>query len=402
MKNDRMEQKLKIKRQDLYNFFFVFLYKLILDLSYYFVIFPVFGYMRFELNFNSLKLVESYLLLFIIFILMPKSSRKLSNVMVWLLVLISYVPMLTLFAFMDQPRLYMYAVTGFWLLVFLLLKIPMIKIPSLKESQAKIIRYLIFFSLLLIVFLMLYKYFGFSFSFDLTKVYEIRAKYKEINIPLAGYLFNWMAYIVGPIFFVLFLTKRKWIFVGLIVVLQLFLFSKTGNKTFLFILPFVLVLMWIITSKNPLAYMTIGLIGIILLGMFSYWLIDDIWMSSLFTRRTLLSPAQLSFLYHDFFSQNTHTFLSQHRIFRAFLDYPYHLDPPHLIGEVYFNKSEMCANNGIYGDGYMNFGFIGLALWGIFLVIILKLIDSFSRNKNMKITVAAISMPAFVLQTLHY
>jgi len=392
-----MELNLKIKKQNLYNFFIIVLYKAILDLSYYFVISPVWRYARFDLNFSTLKFIESYFLLFVIFILMPKSSKKLSNVMIWLLILLSYVPMLSLFAFMDQPRVYMYAVTGFWALVFLLLKLPVVSFAPLKNSQSKIIRYSIFIGLTGIVFFLIYKYLGIFFNFDLTKVYDIRREYRAIGIPFAGYLFNWIAYIVNPIFFALFLVKRKWIWVGLIIFLQILLFSVTGLKAFLFALPFVLALMWIVNRKNPLTWMAIGLAGIILVGMSSYWLIDDIWGSALFTNRTLLIPAQLSFLYYDFFSTHDYTFLSQHRVFRTFLDYPYHLDPPHLIADVYFDKPEMNANNGIYADAYMNFGHIGFIFWAILLTVILRLIDSFSRNKDLKITVAAIAMPAIFL-----
>ncbi len=45
----------------------------------------------------------------------------------------------------------------------------------------------------------------------------------------------------------------------------------------------------------------------------------------------------------------------------------------------------------------MNFGFFGLFLWSIFLSLILKLFDFFSKNKNIKITIGAIAMPAIVL-----
>lgn len=390
-------QMLLIKKHYVLGFFFLVLYKIILDLSYYFVISPVFGYMRFTLNLSAIKLIESYFLLLIIFVLMPKSSKKLSNVMVWLLILVSYIPMLTLFAFMNQPRIYMYAVSGFWILVFLLLQFPTIFIAPLKKFQSKIIRYSIFICLGLVVLFLIYKYLGFSFAFDFTKVYDIRAQYVEKGIPLAGYLFNWMAYIINPIFFALFLSKKKWIPVILIVILQLFLFSSTGNKTYFFILPFVLVLMWVATRKYPFCWMAAGLSMIILLGMFSYWLIGDVWISSLFNRRTLLVPAQLSFFYYDFFSTHEYVFLSRHRIFRTFLDYPYHLAPPNLIAEVYFNKPEMNANTGIVGDAYMNFGFIGFLFWGVLLSAILRLIDSLSKNKDMKITIAAIAMPAIFL-----
>lgn len=388
---------LRIQKNTIYILLSVILYKIVLDLSYYFITFKVGDYVKFELHPNNVKLVESFILLLIIFFLMPKSSKKLSNIMVWLLVFLYYVPMLTLFALMDRPRAYMYAVTGFWILIFLLLKLPLISLSILKKRQSIMILCLIFVCLTGIVILLIFKYLGFSFNFDLEKVYIIRAKYIEMGIPLAGYFFNWVAYVVNPFFFAFFLVKKKWIPIIFITLLQIFIFSSTGLKTFLFALPFVLVLMWIITRKNPFAWMAIGLVGIILLGMGTYWLIDDTWIYFLFTRRVLLLPAHLSFIYYDFFSKNDFTFLSQHRIFTDFINYPYHLNPPYLIGEVYFNRPGNAANNGIYADAYMNFGHAGFVLWGFLLVIILKIVDSFSKNKDMRITVAAIAMPVIIL-----
>lgn len=384
----------KIKKQDLYNFFFIVLYKIALDLFYYFFILPVWGYAGFELNFNILKFVESFFLLIVIFLLIPKSKERLSNIMVWLLVLLSYVPMLTIFAFMDQPRIYMYAVTGFWMLVFLLLNLPTISVTPFKRPQSKIMRYGIFIILSGLVFFLIYKYLGVFFNFDFAKVYDIRAEYGARGVALAGYLFHWSAYIVNPIFFAIFLVKRNWFLVGVVIFLQVLLFSVTGMKAFLFALPFVLVLIWIISRKNPLFWMAFGLTALILVGLLSYWLIDYSDISSLVVRRVLFVPAQLSFFYYDFFSQHDHTFLSQHRIFGDFLDYPYHLPPANLIGEVYYDSSKTSANNGLYADAYMSFGFIGFVFWAILLTIILKLIDSFSQHKQKIIAVAAIARPA--------
>jgi len=358
---------LKINKNTIWAFLSILFYKIVLDLSYYFVI------------------------------SMPKTSKKLSNIIIWLLILLSYIPMLTIFALKDESRIYMYAITGFWMLVFLLLELPRISILSLKKSQSKIIYYSLFVFLSIIVLFLISKYLGFSLNLDLTKVYDIRSQYGKLKIPLAGYLFNWMAYILNPMFFIIFLIRRKWISLTLIIFLQILLFSVTGMKAFLFTIPFVLVLAWIVNRENPLFLMASGFSGIVLLGMISYWLIDDMWISSLFTRRTLLVPAQLSFFYYDFFSKNLHTFLSHHQIFRVFLNYPYPLNPPHLIGEFYFNRPQMGANNGIYADAFMNFGFIGLIFWAILLIIILKLIDSITKNKDIRMIVSAIALPVIFL-----
>jgi hypothetical protein len=387
-------QRLRITSNTVWAFLCLLLYRIVLDISYYFIISTLWSYSKFELHLDGLKLVESYFLFLLVFILMPKSTERLSSIFVWLLIILSYIPMLTLFAFADENRAFMYAVSGFWVAVLLLLRMPGLSLPPLRQSG--IIRWSLFIGFTVTVILLVHNYLGLSFNLDLGDVYNVRGWYVAAQIPWAGYLFNWFGYIVNPVFFALFIRKRKWLLVALIVFLQFWLFSVTGLKTFLFALPFVLALMWIMTRRKPLCYIAVGFAGVVVLGMLSYWLIEDVWILSLGGTRTLFRPAQLSFFYYDFFSTNELVFLSASRL-GFFLDYPYHLSPPNLIAEVYFGKPEMTAVTGITGDAYMNFGFAGLALWGIMLAIILKLVDSCAKRVDLIVGIAAIAIPAVIL-----
>jgi hypothetical protein len=384
---------LKIERSTLWIYLSLILFKLVLDMGYV-LLCRDWGYLGYVLDFNALKLIESYLLLFIILVFLPKSPQKLSHVMVWLLVLLSYIPMLTVFAFKDEARIFMYAVTGFWLLVFILMRTPSIRIPSLKQSG--VIRYGLFICLAAAVILLVWKYLGLSFKFSLEGVYDIRAERLAAQIPVSGYLFSGLALVANPLFFALFIKKKKWLLVALIVVLQIILFAATGNRSYYLALPFVLVLMWIMRRQNPLVYMGLGLAGVVLLGMLTYWLADNLFISSFFTRRALLTQAQLSFCYYDFFSQNELVFLSASKL-GGFSSYPYLLGPANLIGDIYFDNPALNANTGLAGDAFMNFGFIGLVLWTIPLTIILKLVDSFSSGKDYMVAVAAIAVSAISL-----
>ena len=65
--------------------------------------------------------------------------------------------------------------------------------------------------------------------------------------------------------------------------------------------------------------------------------------------------------------------------------------------KIYYGSPQNNANTGIVGDAYMNFGFAGLALWGIILIIILKLVDSCSNRVDIRVGVAAIAMPTITL-----
>ncbi len=383
-----------LRKNILWYFVALISFKFALDLSYYFIISELWRYNRFELNLNSIKLIESYILIFIVWLLICKDSKKLSYILLWLLIMLAYIPMLTIYAFMDQARIFIYTVTMFWISVSLLMKLPTISIPHLKQSRS--LFFYVVFCLIAYVAVTAYWYLGFSFNIDLSSVYSIRTRYVEKQIPFSGYLWNWTAYVVDPILLAFFLSGRRWLFITLICLFQIWLFSITGIKAYLFSLLLVSLLIWTMKKKNPLIYVCYGLTCAILLGALSYWLFDDVWITSLATRRFLLVPAQISFFYYEYFSNNEAVLLS-HSIFRLFLVYPYYIDVPHLIGQVFFDNPQMASNNGIVGDAYMNFGFAGLFFWAFLLFIILKLIDSCSKGLNLRISIAAIAMSAITL-----
>jgi hypothetical protein len=375
----------------------MFSYKVTLDVLYYFLISKLWRSGGFTLNISVAKLIESYFLFLLVYLSMPKSFRKLSNVMVWLLIVLSYVPMLTIFAFKSESRSYMYAVTTFWLGVNILMASASMSVLPAKARKMIRSPALIILSVVAILILAIaYWRTGFFLNLDLTRIYEIRSQYVGLNIPLSGYLINWQAYVVNPMLFTLFLVRRKWVWLITIVAIQLCLFSVTGSKSFLFALPFTLALIWLVKRRSPLAVIAGGAAGVSLLGGMSYLLLKDMWLHSLVVRRTLFMPANLSFLYHDFFSKHGYVCLSD-SIFRGFIEYPYELVPPHLISQVYFGNPDMNANTGVVGNAFMNFGFIGLLLFGVLLVLVLKLMDALARHKDARIAVAAVATSAFVL-----
>jgi hypothetical protein len=52
----------------------------------------------------------------------------------------------------------------------------------------------------------------------------------------------------------------------------------------------------------------------------------------------------------------------------------------------------MNVNCGIIADAYMNFGLLGFVILPFLLVILLKIADSFSNNKNIEMAIAAFGM----------
>lgn len=382
--------------------FFLMLYKITLDLSYYFVI-PNAGYYAvFVLNFNPLKLVESYFLLLFTVILLPKFSLKLSDLLIWLLVLLSYVPMLTIFAFQDQSRVFMYATTAFWLGISIINAFsPEIYLPPIKKSQAKAICLSLYALLGIISLFVIYEYMGFFVNMDISKIYDVRSEFVEAELPLKGYYFHWLATAFNPIFFAVYVVRKRWIFVLAIVCLQILIVSVVGLRSYLFILPFVLGLMLMVKQKSPLNVIVSGLTAMIFLGLLFYCLAGNVHPFLFLTARWLFVPAEITFYYYDFFS--THELIPFAYIFKYFLkipyffDYPYDVEPAYLIGSEYFGQPELGAVGGILADAYMNLGLLGLVVWGMGLVMILKLLDCCSRGVDKRIAVAALAMASLSL-----
>jgi hypothetical protein len=190
--------------------------------------------------------------------------------------------------------------------------------------------------------------------------------------------------------------RRNFFALFIVVILQLVLFSGTGHKTYLFSLFFVAGLAWLIERRRALQLTLLSLSGILMLGIFSHYLLRDVWLTGLFSNRLLILPAVISFQYFEFFSSNPLVLLS-HGIFRGFVSYPYGLEPSRLIGDHYYGDKDIFANTGLLGDAFMNFGHAGLAALFVSLVILFYVIDITVHQKSLRIALGALAMPLFFL-----
>ena len=394
---------IRIKKNSIASFTATLFYWMMLNAVYYFHISSIWAYQSFTLDLNISKFIQAFLLFVVVFIIMPKTKETVGGITGWLFFLLAYVPVLTLFALTNGSVAYMYGVTGCIMFIFFLFNFfSRISVRFIKRNQAYVLCNIFFFTLALLAIYVVYKTVGFLINLDLSKVYDIRAQFVSYNIPFASHLFNWLAIVFNPIFFVMFAKQKKIAYVLFVALLELVLFSVTGNRLYLFVLPFVVGLIVVVKSKNPLMWVSLCLSGIIMLGMVLYSLSGNLWISSFFTNRTVLLHALISFDYYDFFSTHDITYLSQHSLFKIFARYPYGVQPQYLIGAQYFGDPANSANNGLFGDAFMNFGFLGFLIWGVGFAVFLKLLDSFAKNKDRNLVIAAVGMVTIVLTNVPF
>jgi len=125
--------------------------------------------------------------------------------------------------------------------------------------------------------------------------------------------------------------------VGLLVVLIFYRFSFAQSVKFI------------------VKYSSLLVVLFTIVAIFGY---DYPWILSF--RRVHFIPTLLDICYLDFFEGN-YLYWSE-SILKSFVEYPYDMRATNLIGETYFNRPDMSANNGLISEGYMNFG-----TWGVLI-----------------------------------
>ncbi|HBB35149.1 MAG TPA: hypothetical protein DC064_26005 [Cyanobacteria bacterium UBA9273] len=390
-------QCISIKKNTLLNLSNAFILKIALDLASYYILAERYAPFTLKLSLNLGKLVESYILLSVIVLTMPRNQQRISTVIIWLFLILSYIPELTVYGLGDQARHWIYAITTFWLLIFSFVRVKtrFFKILYVKGADPLSI---IFISVILVyTLLVIFSVDGLTPTMDFVKIYENREIFGTVALPLANYVIRWTALVIDPFLMIFFLINKRYFYTFAICLFQFLLFAFLGQKIFLFCIPFVIGLDWLVKKRIFNFYLICFIFAVIIsVSSLSFILWKESWLSSIFTNRLLVLPAWISFKHYDFFSQHIPTYLS-HSIFSYFIKYPYDILPWFIIGEVYFGYPSVSANTGMIADAYMNFRFLGVLLLVPLLVITLRWIDQTTKFHNFRLVLALVSMPMFTL-----
>jgi hypothetical protein len=229
----------------------------------------------------------------------------------------------------------------------------------------------------IVTYALLFQHFRFQLNLNLSSIYEIRDQFTQNKNPFLGYLVIWQGNIINPLLFYLAIRRKNYLYVILIFFVQGYLFSVTGIKIFAFSLFFAYLIAQF--ARHLKVAVPIALMVGLVLSCLLYWYQGNVWPISLFVRRTLFTPGQLTFEYFDFFSQNPYIYLSD-SVLKNFLSYPYLLPPPLLIGIRYYDGQS--ANVGIMGNSYMHFGVAGIFIFLGLLSLLLVLFDKFASGQS--------------------
>ena len=112
----------------------------------------------------------------------------------------------------------------------------------------------------------------------------------------------------------------------------------------------------------------------------------------------MIIPAEINFIYYDFFSKNSHVFWSDKFWTFYMIDYMYDYKYQNLIGMNYFfHNNNNWVNTGWIGTSYMHANYIGLIVYAIIIAIIFSYLDYIAKKKEAKFTILLTFIPIMIL-----
>ncbi len=350
------------------------LFKIVLDCSYISFVEPMYDYKGFYLDFDLIKYTLGWMVYLLLFMLLYRHKNHLLSMTLFISFLILIVPTITLFSLRNESYGDFYAIVLPYALMLLGIATQRVRIYYLPYGKqiaigiAMLMVGIVFFHYLRIV--------GFDhINFDLSKVYELRGSDigKASEAGIYGYLNSWVTKVFNIFLIAIALLRRKYFLVFLFVSIQILLFGFSGHKSVLFSLVLLVGLFFVDKIKHQTTVILYGSIALVALALLYFQLLGELMLPSILIRRAFFVPADLNYIYFDFFSSTDFIYWS-HSILKNIFTYPYETMPVYVIGD-FLGYPEMAANTGIFGTGYMHFGILGILLYLFVATLLINLVQ---------------------------
>lgn len=378
-------------------FFYLFLYKTIIEFIYVHNISPLYNYSGLTLDINKIGFFISIFYLFVITLFSPKDMSRPSTYLYIMMEVFIFVPTLSYYWLNNQSFIY----TSFIVLCSMIISLVLnrhTKSIKFKEEYASVWLKLIFAAYLLIAAFLIIKRGGIDYrAFNLNSIYELRSENSLLG--LMGYLLNWCAKVFCPFFVIYYYyRKQKWIMLP-ILVLQVLLYLSFGNKAFLFSIALIIMCVKITKRGRFQKEFLLCMIGV---NITSYML-DILKISDIPRRaipyRMIYIPVQIQFQYYDFFRVRDKLYFAETIVGKILsMNKPYPDGISYFIGRYYSDSNTFGnANTGVFSDAFANGGFICMLIYTIILGVIFRLIDSITTELPLYTVVSSLSYIMFVL-----
>lgn len=229
-------------------------------------------------------------------------------------------------------------------------------------------------------------------------VYAVRAEFKDAFLESGAlpYLFPVTYAVLNPLLIGVGLIKRSWVLVVVGVLAQTLVYLATGAKIALLAVPFVLLLAWMTQSHRmwPVWRLPVLWAFLVVGGRIMDGITGNLMWSAVASIRFLMIPGVLTAGYVSYFQTHPHVNFADAL---PFVDSPYTEDPFVLVGELLFGTEGTNANVNFFGDGFMNFGYLGLFVEVIVVAVLLRVADESTVRVPLPIACAIFAVPTISL-----
>ena len=369
-------------------------YKISIEFMYIHVVCPLYDYRGYYLDIIWWKYFLAWILIGIIFILLPK-GRNVSHLVLQMHYITMIVPFLAVYGISNQNSIFCLMLCGCFSLQLFIIKL--IKKNIILPRVNFRMKYILTLILLLTAYVYFFsiQHYGIHLEvLNLRNIYTVRENAVPVTGPMA-YLIIWQYRIINPLLLVYYLKSQKKFMVLVISTLQILMFLLIARKEVLFSLVLIVCLYWFLSKFNLILA---GVWGLGFLSLFCSIICNIARMPVALMIRVLIDPAMIKFRHYIVFSSilpKLH--FSEGKLGQLFnIPYPYDTTSGYVVSQIHNNVISN-ENTGYLAYAYDNGGYLAMIIMSLIFVLILIIFDNLSSNQNKYWIFAFIAYPMYLL-----
>jgi hypothetical protein len=341
------------------------------------------------------RFIESLTAILIIATFLPKKFKKPSDILLHIHFLFPVLPMLVINAAMEVPKPFTFLAVALFLMIVIVNKFRLFRPLGHFSLSGDLLQQFTFAWVVGVVMLFIAVGGLSHINFDLALIYDTRGDASSWKPGFFNYLTPMTTKVILPFALILSVVKRRWLCLFGILFCSVLLFGFTNHKAVFFHPYAVLFLFFLLHRKRVINKLLMCFTGLLLFIQGLHLALGEIaeLLVSMFLRRVFFIPALINYHFHEFFTQNAHTFWANNTFTLGMVKKLYTLNGAHTIGYYYFKNPETSANTGWIGSGYMQAGYWGMVIYAVIIALIFNFADTLAINRKKEIVTAGIVIP---------
>ncbi len=369
---------------------------------------PAFGYQG--LGYQSVSILTQICIVGLIVLcttLTPVRLRQPSDGVLYVLLPLVVIPVLTIAAtddlFASVAHSLIIDVTGAYLLLATCSMLPRRPIKA-AARQPRRRPWTLAIILSIVSYTMMFVTFGVHLQLlSFSDVYGVRAAFGEQANGATGYLLDWQANVINPVFIVYGIRSRRRLILLTGVFGDFLIYCTTGFKSIVFSVLAIVAFLPAMRKRGsgampPATGVRLGAASAVLVA--TSYLIDtfshSIAWTSLFVRRLSLVPGVNTAYYFQYFSNEPKSHLG-YGLVAKLLGEGGTISPTRQIAIFAYHTTIGNPNANLWADAYANFGQLGIVLFTLILAGFLWFYDRLAGNVDRQEATILLMVPALSL-----